>query len=80
MGVHQLKNYPVIIAFILMALCLFCGLYFGIDDSEKVTEYHPSTQTQSTKDDEDDCSIVMCSAFGGGIVGDTMAIQFMNGD
>lgn len=29
---------------------------------------------------DDDCSIAMCSAFGGGIVGDTMAIQFMNGD
>lgn len=82
MGVHPMKKYSVLVAFILMAVVLFLGLYFGIGDSGKVTEYKPSTstQTESTKDDEDDCSIVMCSAFGGGIVGDTLALDFMSGD
>jgi hypothetical protein len=46
----------------------------------KVTEYKPQTSTTQKQDDEDDCSIAMCNAFGGGIVGDTLAIQFMNGD
>lgn len=50
------------------------------EPAPKVTEYKPQTSTTQKQDDEDDCSIAMCSAFGGGIVGDTLAIEFMNGD
>lgn len=71
----------------LMALCitgciiLLVLIFTAPPIQPKVTEYNPQTSTtQKKNDDEDDCSIVMCSAFGGGIVGDTLAIQFMNGD
>lgn len=74
-----MKNYSVLIAFILMAVVLLLGLYFGIDDSGKVTEYKPNTQTESTTDD-DECMVAMCNAFGGGIVGDTLALDFMSGE
>lgn len=63
----------------LIALCVFLVINAGTH-SVKVTEYKPSTQTESTDDDEDDCRVVMCSAFGGGIVGDTLALEFMSGD
>ena len=46
----------------------------------KVTEYKPTSTQQKNNDDQDDCSIAMCNAFGGGIVGDTLATQFMFGD
>ena len=67
--------------FVMVVLCiiLFCSIVFQEPDP-KVTEYKPqSTSTVKHKDD-DDCTYATCNAFGGGIVGDTLAIQFMNGD
>lgn len=64
---------------------LLLSIYEPKPEPARVTPYSQIQAEQkrlekAKADLDDDCSIAMCSAFGGGIVGDTMAIQFMNGD
>lgn len=47
---------------------------------EDITPQTSTTQVSKQSDDEDNCSIAMCNAFGGGIVGDTLALDFMSGE
>lgn len=65
---------------IMAVLCiiLFCAIIFQ-EPSPKLSEYKPQN-TSTVKKEEEDCTYTMCNAFGGGIAGDTLAIQFMNGD
>lgn len=74
----------VVLAFIAGEVLLF-SIHEPKPEQPKVTPYsriqaEQKRLEQAKAETDDDCSIAMCSAFGGGIVGDTMAIQFMNGD
>lgn len=73
-------NVILIGAMLAFAVAIIVALATDPGPAPKVTEYKPTSTVQKKDDDEDDCSIAMCSAFGGGIVGDTLAIEFMNGD
>ncbi len=72
-----------VIAFLIF-VAVFCSVNINYTNNEntKVIEYKPSTgvTVKETKTEESDCTYTMCSAFGGGVVGDTMAINTMFGD
>lgn len=76
---------------LLVVLVFFAGeilllsIHTPKPETSKVTPYSEIQAKQKRLEQakaelDDDCSIAMCSAFGGGISGDTLAIQFMNGD
>lgn len=62
-----------------LCIILLCAIVLQ-EPQPKVTEYKPNSTSTVKKEQDDDCTYTMCNAFGGGIAGDTLAIQFMNGD
>lgn len=70
---------------LVIAIICFGTINISITKNNDKTdiEYKPSTGVTVTKskiDEEDDCTYTMCSALGGGVAGDTLAISTMFGE
>lgn len=71
----------LIMGIIVLILILLVSSLFLEEPHPKVTQYKPKSTVSTVKqEDDDDCTYTTCHAFGGGIAGDTLAIQFMNGE